>query len=170
MRHLLFTKWKRSEIVTENDKKNPNFPIFKVFMQFLSDFRPTLRIGMLNTFTKVAACCLVVIKDEIISVFWMKKVSNWHRSWQKSLNFSNFKVFMQFFSQFLTNSGNWNVGQGQQAMNLLSSMLSDRLFQFFEKKLSGIDIEKDKNSKTFPFSPFLFNFCHTIDRLRALEW
>ena len=42
--------------------------------------------------------------------------------------------------------------------------------QFRKEKMSGVDIKKDKSSKIFTFSPFLFNFCQTIDRLRRLEW
>ena len=33
----------------------------------------------------------------------------------------------------------------------------------------GNDIEKDESSKIFTFTPILFNFCETIDRLRKLE-
>ena len=49
--------------------KNPKYTIFKVFMQFLSQFRQTPWIGMLKMFTNVAIRCPVVIEDEIVSVF-----------------------------------------------------------------------------------------------------
>ena len=41
--------------------------------------------------------------------------------------------------------------------------------QFFKGKISGIDVEKRKNSKDFQLSTFLLNFCQTVNRRRRLE-
>ena len=56
-----------------NLTKSHKFPIFKNFMQLLSKFRQTSRIGMLKTVIKVRICCAVVFFEEIIAAFKLKK-------------------------------------------------------------------------------------------------
>ena len=64
-------------------------------MQFLSQFRQTSRIEMLKTFTR----CPVCFKDEIKSVFQLKRV-NLTPKLTKPQKFSIFKEFMHFFPNF----------------------------------------------------------------------
>ena len=42
--------------------------------------------------------------------------------------------------------------------------------QFSKRKLSGIDIEKDKISKIFRFALFWSNFRQNIDRRHVMVW
>ena len=64
-----FSIGKISQISNKKDKSIQSFLIFRVFTQFLSQFRQTSRIEMLKTFTEVTTRCPVVFKDEIKSVF-----------------------------------------------------------------------------------------------------
>ena len=69
---------KKLKLAPNLTKKPQNFPIFKNFMQ-LSKFRQTSRIEMLKTVNKEQVCCPVGFSEELISVFKLKKNSNWHR-------------------------------------------------------------------------------------------
>ena len=66
-------KLEKSHSGTQFDKKTQTFPIFKVFMELLSKFRRTSRIGMLKTVIKLRMCCPVVFYEEIIAHFKFKK-------------------------------------------------------------------------------------------------
>ena len=92
---------------------------------------------------------------------------NTHRKRQKPQNFPIFKdcVFFQNFYKLV----DWNVETGQQGTNVLSSMLRKEINAVFKRKLSGIDIGKDKIPKVFVFSLFLFIFCQIIDKLRGIK-
>ena len=103
-----------------------NFPIFKVFMQLLSKFRQTSRIGMLKTVIKVTICCAEVSYEEITVVFKLKKFSNWQRK-TKNPKFSNFQSFCAGFVKFMTDFVDWKVKKGQQGSFLLSSRLFRRV-------------------------------------------
>ena len=52
----------------------------------------------------------------------------------------------------------WNVEKGQQGKLVLSTMLSEETYGVLQLKLSGIDIEKDKNSKFFMISTVFVQF------------
>ena len=68
---------------------------------------------MLKTFIKVAVCYPVVFKDEIVSVFRLK-MSQLDTEIDKNLKILQFSVLCSFSLKFSTNSGDWNVGKGQQ--------------------------------------------------------
>ena len=68
-----------------------NFSIFNISMQFLSKFGQTSYIGMLKRVNMEPICCRVVFY-EIIAVFKIKNMSNWH--WNRQ----NFQTFMQLLS------------------------------------------------------------------------
>ena len=69
---------KKTQIGTKFDKKPKFFQFLKSFIQMLSKFRQTSRIGMLKTVIKVSICCEVVFNEKIIAVFTLKNISNWH--------------------------------------------------------------------------------------------
>ena len=59
--------------------------------------------------------------------------------------------------KFSTDVLDWKVENGQQAMNVLSSMFNEEINAVFQLKLSLIDIEKDKKLKNSPLSPIFFS-------------
>ena len=61
---------------------------------------------------------------------------------------------MHLFFKFRKDLVDWNVENGQQGKNVLSNMLSKEIEEFFNRKLSGIDIERDKILKFFDFRYF----------------
>ena len=75
---------------------------------------------MLKRVNKERVCCLVVFYEEIIAVFKLKNISNWHRNRQKTQTFQSFHAnFVEFPIHFV----DWNVENGQQNKNWLSSSL-----------------------------------------------
>ena len=66
--------WKEKD--PKMTKKTKNFQIFNVFMQFLSNFRSNSWTRMLKTINMVQVCCPVGVSEEIMSVFYLKKVSH----------------------------------------------------------------------------------------------
>ena len=56
------------------DKKPRNFPIFRVFMHFLSEFRQTSWIRMSKTAIKVRICRPVVFYEEMVVVSFLKNI------------------------------------------------------------------------------------------------
>ena len=74
--------------------------------------------------------------------------------YKKYRNFQTLKAFMLFFRIFV----HWNVGKGQQRKNVLCSMLREEKYQFFKRKVPGIDIKKDKYSNVFRFSIFVIQY------------
>ena len=48
-------------------------------------------------------------------------------------------------------------------------MLRKEINAVFKRKLSGIDIKKDKVLKNYQIPFFFFTFCQNIDRLRGLQ-
>ena len=65
--------------------------------------------------------CPVGFSEEIIDVFNLKNISNWHRSRQK---IKNFQTLHAVFVKFMTDFVNWNAKMGQQGTRLLFSRLS----------------------------------------------
>ena len=80
---------------------------------------------------------------------------------KKSQNFPNLKNLMHIFLH------SFDILRGLGMCRPVG--LEKRKMQFFKRKLSGIDIGKDKISETFQFSQFLFSFGQNIDRFRGLE-
>ena len=72
--------------------------------------------------------------------------------------FSTFQNFYEIFVKFLTDFVDWNV-KDQQGKGLLSSGLFRKVYCVFQTKMSQIDNENDKNTKTFQFSKILCTFC-----------
>ena len=116
-----------SQISNKIDRNIHSFPIFKIFMQFLSQFRQTSRIEILKTFTKVATRSSVVFKDEIKSVFLIEKSLNLTPKLTKPPKIFKFQKFYAVFSEFSTNAGDWNIGSSSQGVNWISSMLSGEI-------------------------------------------
>ena len=73
---------------------------------------------MLKTFIKVAVCYPVVFEDEIVSVFRVK-MSQVDTEIDKNLKFYIFESLCSFSLKFSTNSGDWNVANGQQGTNVV---------------------------------------------------
>ena len=57
---------------------------------------------MLKTVKMARISYPVGFSEEIIAIFEMKKVSNWHRKWQKPKTFFFYRNFYAIFVKFLT--------------------------------------------------------------------
>ena len=70
---------------------------------------------------------------------------------------------MQFFTSFRQTPEIGILDEVQKPKGVIwkSSMLSREINAVFKLNNYGIDIEKDKSSKIFLFSPYLVNFCQT---------
>ena len=132
-------------------QKTQIFPIFNVFMQFLSRFRQTPYIGMLKTFTKVAVCCPVV-KDEIVLVFSLKKLQLDTETDKNPRIFQFSKIYAVFLKNFREIGMLERVNKEQ----MLSRMLSGTINAVFQMKTVWNWQWKRKNSKNFLFSSFFF--------------
>ena len=89
---------------------------------------------MLKTLNMALIRCPVGIPEEILAVFQMKKISNWHRKWQKNPKISIFQSFYAFFVKLLTDFVNWKVLKGEQWKGWLSSSLFWRVYCIFQNE------------------------------------
>ena len=53
----------------------------------------------------------------------------------KTLKFFSFRSFYSFFSEFLTDSENWNDGKGQPGENVLFNLLGEEINAVFQMKM-----------------------------------
>ena len=146
-----------SQINTEKDKNPKVFSFFKDFFAFF-----------VKVLTEFMNWNPVVFYEELIAMFWMKMSQIDTENDKNPENFQFPKISCHF-SKFLTDFVNWNVAKGQQGKNVLSSMLRKAINAVFQTKIVQNWHRKRQNSKIFQFSPFLFNFCQNIDRLRWVE-
>ena len=79
--------------------KNPKFQLLRSLYIFLSNFRRTPWIGMLERVNKETVCCPVGFR-RVWCNFRTEKISNWHRELQKTELFPIFEVFLQFLANF----------------------------------------------------------------------
>ena len=86
----------------------------------------------------------------------------------KNTKFPIFEDFMHF-PNFRQTSSFGTLERVNKERKCCPVYLEKRQMQFFKRKLSGIDNEKDKISKFSRFSLFLFNFCQNIGRPRGLK-
>ena len=80
--------------------------------------------------------------------------------------------FSKFYAVFLLNFQQTpEIGMLERVNKeqMLSRMLSGTMNAVFQMKNVWSLHRKRKNLKIFLFSSFLFNYCHTIDRLCELE-
>ena len=104
-RRVCFSLWiEKSLKLLPKTTKNRNFSNFLSLMELLSKFWQTFWFGVF----KVRIRCPEVFCEDIIAVFRMKFVSNWHRKWQKFRNFAIFIVFL-LFSKFLDFHHFWSI-------------------------------------------------------------
>ena len=78
---------------------------------------------MLKRGNKESVCSPVGFSEELIEVSKLKSISNWPRNKQKAQNFTVFKVFMQFLSNFRQTSWIGMLKKCHQSKSLLSSSL-----------------------------------------------
>ena len=150
----MFSKCKNSEFVFENDKKNKTSTyqsLSAIFVKFLTDF---VDWNVENS-KQGKSISLVDVSEELIAVFQMKNLSNWHRKWQKTDDFQIFKVFMQYLSHFPQTQ--W-IGKLKRFSKVAASspvVFRDEMSSVFWMKKIQIDTDFDKSPKIFHIS----NFC-----------
>ena len=110
---------------------------------------------MLKTFNMSRICCPVGISEGIIAVFQMKKSQiDTKNDKPMTENDKSPKIFL--FSMVLCIFPNFRQPSSIGTLKMVSNenmccplCLEKRLMQIFKRKLSGIDIDKDKISKIF---------------------
>ena len=87
------SNWHRNRQKTQNFHFQSFYAVFVKFIQ-------TSWNKMFKTLNVAGIRCPVGFLEELIAVFKLKKISNWHRNRQQNHNFQTFNVFMQFLSLF----------------------------------------------------------------------
>ena len=114
-------------------------------------------------------CCPLAFLEEFIAVFQvtMSQIDTEDYKNHKSfLLFEDFKHFSPNFRQTLSIERLKRVNKEKY---VLSSMLRKEINAVLHRKLSGMDIEKDKISKKNSNFLILFTFCQNSDKLRGLQ-
>ena len=145
---------------TQKWQKTKTFPIFK---------GSSLWIRILQTLNMVLVRCSVGFSEEIIAVFQMIKISNWHRKWQNSQNFP-FSKFLRIFCQIVDRLRGLECFKASKGKVLVVQWwsFSKSLLRFSKWKCLKVTAKMTKIPK-FPNFQRFHAFFHFYDGLRKLK-
>ena len=162
---MLFFKFKKSQIDTENDKNPKIFHFSKFLRIFCSLFKDFANWNVLRRQEGKGSLSRSLWWRDNCNVL-SESVSNWHRKWQNSQNF-HFSKILCIFSKFLTDFVHWNAGKGQQRSNVLFSRHSRRVYCIFFSEIVSNWHGNWQKTQNFQFSKFLCFFLLKFDRLHG---